>query len=250
MTDLTPNNTQKLTLMTSIQVPRELDAAVLAIISETRSKTILALAKKFDFSVEEATSYIDGQEFKLERKRGPVPKKKKEKAKSSAEVKPKRSPTGYLMFSKSERESVQIELGAELAEGTKLAPQAVVKELAKRWKALGDMERAGWNAEALDATTPSVSPPPLLQATRQATFDPAPDLMITREETIGPDESDDGEFQPHAGGYCDSVAWGLPHEEAAMPLGVTRQASVSWNDCRLPSEAPACNHVGQCSCGW
>jgi len=199
--------------MTTITMPRSLDAAVLSIISETRTKTILALAEKFGFSVEDATFYIDAQELKVERKRGAVPKKKKEKLKSEdAEAKPKRSPTGYLMFSKSARASVQAEMSGELVEGTKLAPQAVVKELAKRWKALDEDERLSWNATASEAVQPATVV-----------------LEINREESVGPDGSDDG-FLP--------------------PLGVTRTASVAWNDCRLPAEAPVCTHTGQCSCGW
>ena len=216
-----PNHKQhsKLALMTTITMPRALDVAVLSIISETRTKTILVLAEKFGFSVEDATSYIDAQELKVERKRGPAPKKKKEKLMSEdAEAKPKRSPTGYLMFSKSARASVRAEMSGELVEGTKLAPQAVVKELAKRWKALDEEERLSWNATALETAAQPAT----------VSLDDVV-LKINREESVGPDGSEDGFL---------------------LPLGVTRTASVSWNENRLPAEAPVCTHIGQCSCGW
>lgn len=207
--------------MPTITIAGYTEAAMISFISETRAKTILALAEKFGFSVEDATSYIDAQELKVGVCECAVPKKKKKlkqwRWKEAHEAKPKRSPTGYLMFSKSARASVRAEMSGELDEGTKLAPQAVVKELAKRWKALDEEERLGWNATASEAAQPATV----------SLDDVLPE--INRDESVGPDGSEDG-FQP--------------------ALGVTRMASVAWNDCRLPAEAPVCTHTGQCSCGW
>ncbi len=215
MTDPKPNSTQNSTLMTTIQETlgqalSKHTITVCTIVSETRTKTVEALAEKFGFSVDEAVSHLDSLEPKSEKKRGPIAKAKKEKTKSKeGKVKSKRSPTGYLMFSKSARSGVQAEMSDELAEGTKLAPQAVVKELAKRWKALNEEERLSWNSKALEAVSAA-----------------AP--VVERLDSV--DGSDDDGDLP--------------------PLEVKRTASVSWNDYRLPAEAPRCNHVGQCSCGW
>ena len=62
---------------------------------------------------------------------------------SSEEEKPKkkRGMTGYLLFSKEKRPEVKEELGD-------VKPTEVVTEVAKRWKALTDEERATWNDRA------------------------------------------------------------------------------------------------------
>ena len=52
---------------------------------------------------------------------------------------------------------VKEEMEAELEEGVKLKPQLVVTELAKRWKALSDEEKAVWNEKAKAAKTPPSS---------------------------------------------------------------------------------------------
>ena len=69
--------------------------------------------------------------------------KKDKKEKSSKEEKPKkkRGMTGYLLFSKENRDDVKAELG-------EVKPTEVVTEVAKRWKAIGDEEREKWNKRA------------------------------------------------------------------------------------------------------
>jgi len=65
-----------------------------------------------------------------------------------SEDKPKRGPTGYLLYAAATRPAVKEELTEALEEGTKLKPQEVVVEIAKRWKALADDEREEWVEQA------------------------------------------------------------------------------------------------------
>ena len=73
--------------------------------------------------------------------------KKVEKKTEDAEAKPKKK-NGYLAFSKEMRADVKEALEAELEEGEKLKPQAIIQELAAQWKALSDEEKAEWTAKA------------------------------------------------------------------------------------------------------
>ena len=136
--------------MTTITMPREFDAAVQEIIGQAQAGAVQALAEKYGFDPEEAHSFLAEGGIKVVKMRGPTPKIKATKAtkatkKAGGEPKAKRSPTGYLMFSADARPEVKEEMTAALVEGVKLAPQAVVKELATRWKALEVEERAEWN---------------------------------------------------------------------------------------------------------
>ena len=82
---------------------------------------------------------------KLEEKPEKAKKEKKEKSpkkeKVDGEPKKKRGLTGYLLFSKEKRSEVKEELG-------EVKPTEVVTEVAKRWKALTEEERATWNERA------------------------------------------------------------------------------------------------------
>ena len=135
--------------MATITMPREFDGAIQAIIQQARDAAVEALAEKYGFDSEEAGRFLAEGGIKVVKMRGPVPKAKKAvkatKTKVAKAEKSKRGKTGYLLFSADERESAQLDLTAELEEDQKLAPQLVVKELAKRWKALEDDERETWN---------------------------------------------------------------------------------------------------------
>ena len=91
---------------------------------------------------------------KKETKKAVAEKPKKETKKAAAEkkaddaeAKPKKK-NGYLAFSKEMRADVKEALEAELEEGEKLKPQAIIQELAAQWKALSDEEKAEWTAKA------------------------------------------------------------------------------------------------------
>ena len=78
--------------------------------------------------------------------------KKAEKKADDGEAKPKKK-NGYLAFSKEMRADVREALEAELEEGEKLKPQAIIQELAAQWKALSDEEKAEWTAKANTPTS-------------------------------------------------------------------------------------------------
>ena len=61
---------------------------------------------------------------------------------------PKKRQSGYLLFGKEMRADIKAAMEADLEEGEKLKPQAVVTHLAGLWKALSDEEKAEWNEKA------------------------------------------------------------------------------------------------------
>jgi len=75
-------------------------------------------------------------------------KAEREAKKAAKEAKPKRAPTGYLLFCADLRPDVKAALEEHLEEGEKLKPADTVKELAAQWKGLSEGERAEWNAKA------------------------------------------------------------------------------------------------------
>ena len=93
-------------------------------------KQMAAVLVKIDF---------DGKDDKKPKKEKKEKSPKKEKA--DGEPKKKRGMTGYLLFSKEKRPEVKEELG-------EVKPTEVVTEVAKRWKALTEEERATWNERA------------------------------------------------------------------------------------------------------
>ena len=74
--------------------------------------------------------------------------KKVEKKASEADAPVKKKQSGYIKYCNSIRPEVKAELEAELAEGEKLKPADTMSQLAKRWKALSDEEKAEWNEAA------------------------------------------------------------------------------------------------------
>jgi hypothetical protein len=134
---------------TQITIPHSFTDAIKEIANEARFSAVQALAVKYGFDPSEALEFLGESEPKLVQKRGSGPKNAKAKPKD-AEAKPKakRPPTGYLIFSKENREQTRQDLSLKLGEGEKLKPQLVVKELAARWAALGEEEREAWKEQA------------------------------------------------------------------------------------------------------
>jgi len=135
-----------------ITMPAAFDESIRAVCSEAVQQAVAALAEKYSFDADEAIRELDLGELKIQRKRGPAPKKPVAKADKKTKVKdeskPKKRQTGYLLFSQEMRAEVRAELEAELEEGEKLKPQTVVTHLAGLWKALDDDEKAEWNEKA------------------------------------------------------------------------------------------------------
>ena len=154
------------TMSATIMMPQAFDQAVREMCGDAMAQAVASLAEKYDFDADEATRFLDLDEIKIARKRGPSPKKEetpsKSKSKSKKEAKTKtdedkpktkRAPTGYLMYSKAVRDEVKTELTAALGEDDKLKPQEVVVAIAAKWKALEQEERDEWNTKAKTPVT-------------------------------------------------------------------------------------------------
>ena len=150
----------------TIMMPQAFDQAILEMCGDAMAQVVAALSDKYGFDADEASRFLELESIKIARKRGPSPKKsedKPEKTKKSkkekkekqeaTEDKPKRSPTGYLLFSKALREEVKVALTEKLGEDEKLKPQDVVSQLAVQWKALEQDERDEWNSKAKTPVT-------------------------------------------------------------------------------------------------
>jgi len=156
----------------TIMMPQAFDQAVREMCGDAMAQAVASLAEKYNFDADEATRFLDLDDIKIARKRGPSPKKSEEKPvakskkatkskkdddktkKDDDKPKPKRAPTGYLLFSKEAREDVKAELSAVLGEDEKLKPQDVVSAIAAKWQGLEQEERDEWNSKA---KTPVVS---------------------------------------------------------------------------------------------
>ncbi len=146
------------------------------------SRIVTLLAAKYDFDVSEGLRIVAASTSRTDRsdrtdfldalavaesnddaalaktKLSPAEKKEaaaakkaeREVKKAAKEAKPKRPPTGYLMFCKQMRPEVKTELEKLLEEGEKLAPTDTVKALAARWNGLSDEEQADWNQKAAE----------------------------------------------------------------------------------------------------
>lgn len=75
-------------------------------------------------------------------------KSAREAKKAEKEAKPKRPPTGYLMFCNEMRPAAKSDLMQLLDVGEKLPATATVKQLALQWNELSDEQKAVWNAKA------------------------------------------------------------------------------------------------------
>ena len=129
-------------------------SAINVMCADAKSQAVKDLAAKYGFDVEEAQRFLDtddSKEKKVKKEKEKKEKKEKKVKKESDEDKPKRKPTGYLLFSKDQRPVAKLALEADLDEGEKLKPQLVMCELAKMWGALSDEEKAAWNETASDS---------------------------------------------------------------------------------------------------
>lgn len=75
-------------------------------------------------------------------------KSAREAKKAEKEAKPKRPPTGYLMFCNEMRPAAKSDLMQLLDVGEKLPATATVKQLALQWNELSDEQKSVWNAKA------------------------------------------------------------------------------------------------------
>jgi hypothetical protein len=142
--------------MATVIMPQQLDIAIREMCGDTMAQTVAALAEKYKFDVDEANRFLDTTPIKIVRKRGPSSKKEKEtnsagksnKETSNDTSKTKRGKTGYLLYGDEMRPKIQQKLLAELEEGDKLKPQAVVVAIAAAWKGEDQEVRDQWNTKA------------------------------------------------------------------------------------------------------
>lgn len=137
-------------------MPAISESSLKAAFTEYATTSLLpALAKKYGFDVEEEARALNLDDLKVTKTTSKGGKTKKTEGDDKPKV--KRGPTGYLLFTADARPTVKEEMEAELDEGEKLKPQLIVTELAARWKALSDEEKAVWNEKAKAAKTPPSS---------------------------------------------------------------------------------------------
>ena len=108
------------------------------------SMTLEIVANRIAELEKQMTAVLAKLEEKVEKEEKPKKAKKEKspkKEKADGEPKKKRGLTGYLLFAKEKRPEVKEELG-------EAKPTEVVTEVAKRWKALTEEERATWNERA------------------------------------------------------------------------------------------------------
>ena len=155
-TNQTNQTINQSTMSATIMMPSSLENSIKTMLDDAVAQAVATLAEKYSFDGDDAMRELNLGDIKIGRKRGPAPKadkatKSKGKPKDDADKpKTKRGPTGYLLFSKEERPAAKETLMADLEEDTKLKPQDVVREIASRWKALSETEKAVWNSQAAD----------------------------------------------------------------------------------------------------
>ena len=155
-TNQTNQTTNQSTMSATIMMPIALENSIKTMLDDAVAQAVATLAEKYNFDGDDAMRELNLGDIKIGRKRGPAPKadkatKSKGKSKDDADKpKTKRGPTGYLLFSKEERPAAKETMMADLEEDTKLKPQDVVREIASRWKALSETEKAVWNSQAAD----------------------------------------------------------------------------------------------------
>ncbi len=115
---------------------------------------VRALADKYGFDPLEAMASLPRtgsiSPEPISKKAATAAKKAAAAAKKAAKAdKPKRAPTGYLMFCSAERPSIKQEY-------PDYKPQEIVRELGRRWKtALSEEERQEWNDYAKATCEPA-----------------------------------------------------------------------------------------------
>ena len=147
--------------MLRITLPHGVESGIRQIVEGEMVQCVGVLAEKFGFSAEEALKHLCLDELKFVKKRGPIPKMNRGPAVVSKPQTPFKT-TGYLLFSKTMRDSVRSELATSLGADQKLSPQDVVKELAARWQALSGYEKREWSSHAESPEPTQPAPVPLV----------------------------------------------------------------------------------------
>ena len=131
--------------MSSIVMPTAIQGAIQSMCADAVGQAVRALSEKYSFDLKEAMGSLNLDKFEIKAATKASGKKKTE---TTDKPKTKRGTTGYLMYTGELRKEVTDEMVQSLADGEKLKPSQVVTELAGRWKALSEEEKAEWNEKA------------------------------------------------------------------------------------------------------
>lgn len=132
--------------------PMSIQNTIAELIQKHEIFCVRTLADKYGFDPLEAMASLPRSgpvaEAPLTKKAAVAARKVAREAKKVAKAdKPKRAPTGYLMFCQAERPSVK-------TENPDMKPQEIIRELGRRWKNhLSDDERDAWNECARSEAT-------------------------------------------------------------------------------------------------
>jgi hypothetical protein len=126
-------------------MPTAIQGAIQSMCADAVGQAVRALSEKYSFDLNEAMGSLNLDKFEIKAATKASGKKKTE---TTDKPKTKRGTTGYLMYTGELRKEVTDEMAKSLADGEKLKPSQVVTELAGRWKALSDEEKAEWNEKA------------------------------------------------------------------------------------------------------
>ena len=117
---------------------------------EILSQRIEVLEKQMAALLADNSTKIDDTPKNKTKKEDKEAKSKKKAKKDDKEDKPKKKRvSGYLLFSKVNRDEVKQELFGD----EKPKNSEIMVELGKRWKALDDEEREEWNTQAKQAAS-------------------------------------------------------------------------------------------------
>ena len=158
--------------MTSVNMQSALTNAELALDNvalQSQAETISLLSNKFGFDEKEAKEFLSQLSVTKSTHSANKVKghhnhnKNKNKKTCSLEedtvlqVKNKRAPSGYMLFSTHIRPDVIVELNSKLLEGEKLKGPDIMKGIANKWKSITDTERASWNTKAKNSNSSNSS---------------------------------------------------------------------------------------------
>ena len=130
-------------MSTIIAMSNTIDNAIKEMCSSAIEQTIVTLAEKYNFNVDEASKYINVKDIKFTKGRSVSPNKNKKVMDDTPKV--KKAMTGYMLFSKENREAVTEKAKSTLKEGEKYQASGTVKTLGAMWSALSKENQIEWN---------------------------------------------------------------------------------------------------------
>ena len=130
-------------------MPLAIQSAIKSMCQDAIGQAITHLADKYNFDPNEARRELNIDNIQILS----APDKKSTKSSSAKKLtsnnsESKRGKTGYLLYTNEIREKVKSEMQAMASPDEKIKPQAIISELAIRWKKLPDDIKTQWNYKA------------------------------------------------------------------------------------------------------